>query len=97
MNNLDESIIRETLRGVMDPELGMNVVDLNMIRKIQFEGGKVTIGLVLTSMACPLSGLIINQIRDAVLSVQGVKEVNVELLDEPWEPDGDWKSFLNNF
>jgi serine O-acetyltransferase len=92
---MDENTIREILRGVMDPELGMNVVDLNMIRKIQVEVDKVTIGLVLTTMACPLSRLIAGQIRDAVMSVPGVKEVKIELLDEPWEPAGDWKSWLN--
>jgi|YelNatPaOPRAMG01_1025707.scaffolds.fasta_scaffold04237_8 metal-sulfur cluster biosynthetic enzyme len=96
MNNLNEDIIREALRDVIDPELAASVIDLNMIRKIEISESKVTIDLVLTAPACPLSGYITEQIRNVVGALPGVKQVDVRLLDEPWEPNDDWKSWLNN-
>lgn len=96
MNNLNEDVIREALRDVIDPELGASVIDLNMIRKVEISKSKVSIDLVLTAPGCPLSGYITEQIRNLVGTIPGVEQVEVKLLDEPWEPNDDWKSWLNN-
>ncbi len=96
MNSLDESTVREALRDVIDPELGASVIDLNMIRKIEISESKVSIDLVLTAPGCPLSGYITEQIRSVVGALPGVTQVDVKLLDEPWEPNDDWKSWLYN-
>ena len=96
MSKVDEKRIREALRQVVDPELGADIVDLNMIREINITGEKVKIGLVLTAPGCPLSGWITQQIKNAVSELPGVNEVEVELLDEPWEPNSDWKSWFNS-
>lgn len=96
MNMIEENAIQESLRSVIDPELGANIVELNMIRKIEINEDKVTISLVLTAPGCPLAGWIIQQIRNVVNAIEGVKEVDIELLDEPWMPNDDWKSWLTN-
>lgn len=96
MNMIEENAIRESLRSVIDPELGANIVDLNMIRKIEINEDKVKISLVLTVPSCPLAGWIIQQIRNVVSAIEGVKEVVIELLDEPWMLNDDWKSWLTN-
>lgn len=96
MNNVNEKTIRAALQNVIDPELGASVIDLNMIKKIEITEEKVTINLILTVPGCPLSGWIIQQIKNVVGEVPGVKQVEVELLDEPWTPNDDWKSWFNN-
>ena len=83
---LTEQTILEALRPVMDPEIGMSVVDLGMIREIAITGDTVEIKMVLTAPFCPLAGLITEQVRQAAAHVPGVKEAKVTLLDEPWDP-----------
>ena len=82
-----ESQIREALRPVIDPEIGLSVVDLGMIRQVRIdEAGRVEIGMVLTAPFCPLAGYLAEQVRQAAASVPGVSEVEVQVLDEPWNP-----------
>jgi metal-sulfur cluster biosynthetic enzyme len=82
-----EAQIREALRPVMDPEMGMSVVDMGMVRHIELDDeGNVEVKMVLTAPFCPLAGFITEQARRAVAAVPGVKEASVTLLDEPWSP-----------
>ena len=81
-----EQEIREALRPVMDPEIGMSVVDLGMIREVIIEGDIVEIKMVLTAPFCPLANFITDQVRQAAAAVPGVKEAKVTLLQERWDP-----------
>jgi serine O-acetyltransferase len=81
-----EQEIREALRPVMDPEIGMSVVDLGMIREVAIEGDTVEVKMVLTAPFCPLANFIVNRVQQAAATVPGVKEAKVTLLDEPWDP-----------
>jgi serine O-acetyltransferase len=81
-----EKKIRQALRPVVDPEMGVSVVDLGMIREVEVEGDAVEIKMVLTTPFCPLAKVIIEQVQEAAASVEGVKEAKVTLLDEPWDP-----------
>ncbi|MBC8248620.1 MAG: metal-sulfur cluster assembly factor [Anaerolineales bacterium] len=83
---LTQQTILEALRPVIDPEVGMSVVDLGMIREVVIEGDAVEIRMVLTAPFCPLADFITDQVRQAVAAVPGVKEAKVTLLDEPWDP-----------
>jgi len=84
---LTQEIILEALRAVADPEIGMSVVDLGMIRKIVLSGeGDVEVRMVLTTPFCPLASMITEQVRQAAAAVPGVKEAKVTLLDKPWDP-----------
>jgi len=96
METLDEQTVRQALRNVIDPELGANVIDLNMVRQITLEGGKVSVELVLTAPGCPLAGWIVQQIRAAIAGIEGVQQIDVRLLDEPWQPrDADnWQRWI---
>jgi len=81
-----EQAVREALRHVMDPEIGMSVADLGMIRQVEIEGEKVAVGMVLTIPNCPLAEYLVEQVRQAVLGVEGVEEAEVNLLPERWDP-----------
>lgn len=81
-----EEEIREALRPVVDPEIGMSVVDLGMIREVDIEEDTVEVKMVLTAPFCPLAGMITDQVRQAAAAVPGVKQAKVTLLDEPWDP-----------
>ena len=81
-----EEQIRDALRNVIDPELGMNVVDLGLIRDIHINDGAVRIAMVLTVPFCPLTGYLVAQVQQAVEGVPGVEQTEVVLLDEAWEP-----------
>jgi len=83
---LTEEQIREALRPVIDPEIGMSVVDMGMIREVSIEEDSVEVKMVLTAPFCPLAGVITEQVRQAAAAVPGVKEAKVTLLDEPWDP-----------
>jgi len=83
---LTQQAIMEALQPVMDPEIGLSVVDLGMIREVVIEEDTVEVKMVLTTPFCPLAGLITGQVRQAAAAVPGVKEATVTLLDEPWDP-----------
>jgi len=73
--------VRKALEEVMDPELKRSVIELEMIRDIAVEDARVRFTLALTTMACPLKDSISGDARQAVLALDGVEEVNVELTE----------------
>ena len=88
---IDEDQARDALRLVQDPEAGMNIVDLGLVYGIEApdaEGG-VTVKLTMTSAACPMADLIVDQVHDALAGVFGPDApLTVELVwDPPWTPD----------
>lgn len=76
------------LRSVDDPELGINIVDLGLVYGVDAEDGRVSIRLTMTSPACPLGPMIVDQARAAIeSSVPEAGEVDIELVWEPpWHP-----------
>ncbi|MEN3266213.1 metal-sulfur cluster assembly factor, partial [Pseudonocardia sp.] len=64
--------LEEAMRDVVDPELGINVVDLGLVYGIQAEGGVATIDMTLTSAACPLTDVIEEQTRAALTGSAGL-------------------------
>ncbi|BBA80179.1 MRP protein-like protein [cyanobacterium endosymbiont of Rhopalodia gibberula] len=78
----DTKSILEVLRSVQDPELQKSLVDLNMIRDVVIDGSKVNFTLVLTTPACPLRELIVEDCQKAVKQLPGVKTVEVEVTAE---------------
>jgi metal-sulfur cluster biosynthetic enzyme len=76
--------VLQVLRGVLDPEYPVSVVDLGLVRGVDVEEGVVRIRLTFTSLGCPCVELIQEDVRRAVLSLEGVREVVVEQVFEPW-------------
>jgi metal-sulfur cluster biosynthetic enzyme len=80
--------VLELLRTVEDPELGMDVVDLGLVYDVEVAGPKVKIIYSLTSMGCPAGPLISGDMDRAAREVEGVEDVELELVfDPPWTPD----------
>src|SRR5918997_273303 len=70
--------IREALRDVRDPEIGRDLVSLNMIRGIEIQGSNVTVGVSLTTAGCPLKHRITTDIKDRLQMIEGVGGVEVD-------------------
>ncbi|NLG70042.1 MAG: metal-sulfur cluster assembly factor [Firmicutes bacterium] len=85
---LTEDAVREALKQVVDPELGINVVDLGLVYGISIEGGRVHVRMTLTAIGCPLAFMVNQMVDQAVRQLPGVQEVEVELVwDPPWTPE----------
>lgn len=84
-----EDRIREALRGVLDPEVGVNVVDLGLVYEIEVEDGRARIDMTMTTAACPMSDWIRDTaVREVERSVEGVDEVEITFVWEPpWSPE----------
>ena len=83
--------LEEAMRDVVDPELGINVVDLGLVYGIQADGGVATIDMTLTSAACPLTDVIEEQTRAALTTGPTGGLVNDIKINwvwmPPWGPD----------
>jgi serine O-acetyltransferase len=77
------------LKDVIDPEIGVNLVDLGLIREIRIEDDRIQVRLVLTVPGCPLARYLVSQVENKVRTIAEGRTVDVELLDEPWEPPWD--------
>ena len=82
-------LVRDALRTVKDPELGMNIVDLGLIYGVEEEEeGSVTVTMTLTSPGCPAGDQIMRGAKEAAESVAGVESATVNLVWKPfWTPD----------
>ena len=79
----------EVLKKVFDPEIPVNIYDLGLVYELRIdESNNVFIRMTLTAPNCPVAEDMPNIVRDAVKSVEGVKDVNVEIVfDPPWDKD----------
>ena len=81
--------VRETLKTVFDPEIGINIVDLGLIYGVDAleEPGGFRVTFTLTTPACPVGPMIQAQIQEAVQNMEGVDEVETEIVfSPPWDP-----------
>jgi metal-sulfur cluster biosynthetic enzyme len=80
--------LEEAMRDVVDPELGINVVDLGLVYGIENSGGVAFIDMTLTSAACPLTDVIEEQARAALVSGGLVDDVKINWVwMPPWGPE----------
>jgi metal-sulfur cluster biosynthetic enzyme len=86
--NLREQVL-EILHDVYDPEIPLNIADLGLIYDLQVsDEGAVYILMTLTAPGCPVGDLIAQEIQDRVMTLPGVKEVQVDITFDPlWTPD----------
>lgn len=82
-----ETSVFAALREVLDPELGMNIVDLGLVYHVAITGGEVRVTMTLTTAGCPLGESIRGGVEVALLNLAGVESALVELVfDPPWHP-----------
>lgn len=84
---LTEKTVLETLRQVVDPEIDCNIVDLGLIYGVTIEGGTVNIQMTLTTQGCPMHESIAWGVKNALLNLEDVENVEVQIVwDPPWHP-----------
>jgi len=86
---LDDALILERLRLLDDPEVGLNIVDLGMVRSVAHDAaGNVCVVITPTSPNCPMHDQIVEGARMVVASVPGVNTADIVMsFDPPWSPD----------
>jgi metal-sulfur cluster biosynthetic enzyme len=82
-----EDTVREELKNVVDPEIGLDVVSLGLIYDIKIAADHVDVVMTLTSPGCPVAGPFMASVQSAVMQIPGVKECHVDLtFAPPWDP-----------
>ena len=80
--------VEEALTNVIDPELGLDFVELGLIYGIDVDEGKVKVTFTLTTPACPIGPQVTEQIDEFVSELEGVTSVESEMIFmPPWSPD----------
>jgi metal-sulfur cluster biosynthetic enzyme len=84
-----ETAVRAQLKKVLDPELGVSILDMGLIYEILVsEAGVCVITMTLTTVGCPLFAEIQKEIEDRVMEIPEINEVKIELVfDPPWTID----------
>ena len=84
-----EDSVRKALRQVRDPELNLNIMDIGLVYGVTIsEGGDVKVSMTLTSPGCPAGPEIVGDVKRTVQELEGVREVEVEIVWEPyWTPE----------
>jgi len=84
---LHNQIIVDALQQVIDPEIGVNIVDLGLVYSVAFEAGIVRVTMTLTTPGCPMHESISWGVKNALLAIEGITDVEVEIVwDPPWDP-----------
>lgn len=89
---MDEQL-KENLMGaleqVIDPELGIDIVNIGLVYDVELDdGGLCTVSMTLTTMGCPLAGILTEQVQMALSDIPEVKDTNVNLVwNPPWTKD----------
>ncbi len=86
--NVTTDAITSCLENVIDPELGINIVDLGLIYNIHVNGNKISVDMTLTTPGCPMAGMLAGSVEQAVRQAFEGTDVEVSLIwDPPWTPD----------
>jgi metal-sulfur cluster biosynthetic enzyme len=88
MATLTVDDVQEALTNVIDPELGLDFVELGLIYGIEVDGGQVHVTFSLTSPGCPIGPQVSEQIEEFVSELDGVESVESSMVfTPPWTPD----------
>lgn len=84
----DPAPVRAALSAVVDPELGVNIVDLGLVYDVAVQDGRARVTMTTTTPACPIGSFLEDQVRWAVLRLPGILGVDVAVVHEPaWSPE----------
>ena len=85
---VSEESVYEAIKEIIDPEIGINIVDMGLIYEVDIDDTKVDITMTLTSPGCPAGGQIVNGTQHVTQQMEGVEEVNVNVVWTPrWTPE----------
>ena len=88
MVKLSKEVVMGKLKGVTDPEMHINIIDLGLVYDVKVDTGMVVVVMTLTSPACPVGPMILDAVEQTVKKIKEVKGVNVEITWEPaWTPE----------
>jgi metal-sulfur cluster biosynthetic enzyme len=84
-----EDAIRDALRFVVDPEVGLNIVDLGLVYGVEVSAGRIGVRMTMTTPACPVADTLVESARAAVrAAAPEIPDIEIELVwDPPWSPD----------
>jgi metal-sulfur cluster biosynthetic enzyme len=84
----DESVVRDALATVIDPEAGMSIVDLGLVYGVEAGGAGIAVDMTMTTPACPVADMLVAQAREAIAAVAPPgTPIDVRLVWEPiWNP-----------
>lgn len=84
---LTEELILDHLRGVIDPEIGCNIVDLGLVYSVKIDPPRVAVTMTLTTPGCPMHDSLASGAKMSLLNIEGVEDASVEIVwDPPWNP-----------
>tara|TARA_Y100001970_G_C13988768_1_gene727079 strand:- start:323 stop:625 length:303 start_codon:yes stop_codon:yes gene_type:complete len=88
MSDIKNKVI-EVIKKIYDPEIPVNIYDLGLIYKIEVENeNKVNVDMTLTSPNCPVAESLPKEVKDNIMKIEGISEVNLNLVWEPpWDKD----------
>ncbi|HYP18068.1 MAG TPA: metal-sulfur cluster assembly factor [Opitutus sp.] len=85
--NLNSDKVWDVLRTILDPEFGLNIVDLGLIYDVAVRDSAVRVAMTLTSPACPVGDMMVRGVTAALTALPGAGQVDVDLVWEPaWSP-----------
>ena len=85
---IDQDDVLEALSNVIDPELGLDFVELGLVYGVEIDGSTVNVTFTLTTPACPIGPQVSEQIEEFVGDLEGVDEVTSEMVfTPPWSPE----------
>ncbi|HEU4708021.1 MAG TPA: metal-sulfur cluster assembly factor [Methylophilaceae bacterium] len=80
--------VRETLSGIIDPEIGLNIVDIGLVYGIEADSRNIRVRMTMTSPACPMGEMLLDEVHAGLRHAYPDIEPDIELVWEPqWTPD----------
>ncbi len=84
---ITKELVMQKLSEVVDPEIGLNIVEMGLIYSVEINGESVDVKMTLTAPGCPLQNTLVSIAKDAIQQIQGIKNVNIQIVwDPPWHP-----------
>lgn len=86
-SDVKEQEALNALKQVIDPEIGINIVDLGLVYDVRIDGANACVQMTLTTPGCPMHESIMAGVQRTLLSLPGIQEAEVDLVwDPPWHP-----------
>lgn len=84
---ITRELVMQKLSEVVDPEIGLNIVEMGLIYSVEINDDSVDVKMTLTAPGCPLQNTLVSIAKDAIQQIPGVKRANIQIVwDPPWHP-----------